>query len=125
MFNKIGGTDITPFFFIAIAVFAIVLFVMKCGKLGYEINAIGKNLEFAEAAGMKVRTKIIVIMLISGALSGLAQAAVQASPASRSSAATSRAAAASESVKFAVGNCVRIWTRWPCPVMSLSWRAIQ
>jgi simple sugar transport system permease protein len=74
MFNKLGGTDITLFFFIAIAVFVIILFVMKRGKLGYEINAIGKNLEFAEATGMKVRTKIVVIMLLSGALSGLAGA---------------------------------------------------
>ena len=74
MFNKLGGSDLTAFFFVALAVFFVILFVMRRSRLGYEINAIGKNLEFAEATGMRVKNKIIVIMLISGALSGLAGA---------------------------------------------------
>lgn len=74
MFNKLFGTDLTPFFFIAALAFAIVLFVIRRGKLGFEIEAIGKNIEFAEATGMMVRNKIITIMLISGAISGLAGA---------------------------------------------------
>ena len=47
---------------------------MKKSKLGYEITAIGKNPEFAEATGMNVGKKIIIMMLISGALSGVAGA---------------------------------------------------
>ncbi len=74
MFNKLFGTDITGFFFIALLVFFILYIVFKKTKLGYEITAIGKNSEFAEAMGMKVSTNIIKIMLISGALSGLAGA---------------------------------------------------
>jgi general nucleoside transport system permease protein len=74
MFNKLWGTDLSPFFFVSILAFLAILFMMRRGKLGYEIEAIGKNLEFAEASGMRVRRKIIVIMLISGALSGLAGA---------------------------------------------------
>lgn len=74
MFNKLLGTDITFFFFISILVFGILYVVFKKTKLGYEITAIGKNPEFAEAMGMKVSTNIIRIMLISGALSGLAGA---------------------------------------------------
>jgi general nucleoside transport system permease protein len=74
MFNKLWGTDLSPFFFVSIAVFCAILFMMRRGKLGYEIDAIGKNLEFAEAVGMRVRRKILIVMLISGALSGLAGA---------------------------------------------------
>lgn len=74
MFKKMFGTDITLFFFIALLVFAMLYIVFKKSRLGYEITAIGKNPEFAEATGMKVSTNIIKIMLISGALSGLAGA---------------------------------------------------
>lgn len=74
MFQKIFNSNLTPFFFIAIAVFIIMYFVFKKSKLGYEITAMGLNSEFSEATGMNVRKKIIIIMLISGALSGLAGA---------------------------------------------------
>lgn len=74
MFTRIGTSRLTPFFFIVIIVLVVMYFVMKKSVLGYETNAIGKNLEFAEAAGMNTNKKIIIIMLISGALSGLAGA---------------------------------------------------
>lgn len=74
MFNKLFDSNLTMFFFISIAVFIVFYIVFKKTKLGYEITAIGKNPEFAEAMGMKVSTNIIKIMLISGALSGLAGA---------------------------------------------------
>lgn len=74
MFIRLGSSKLTVFFFIAIAVFVVMYFVMNKSKLGYEITAIGKNPEFAEATGMKVHQKIIIMMIISGALSGLAGA---------------------------------------------------
>lgn len=74
MFNKLGSYNITGFFIVALAAFALVYVLMKKAKLGYEITAIGKNPEFAEASGMRVGRKIIVMMAISGALSGLAGA---------------------------------------------------
>lgn len=74
MFSRIGTFRITPFFFIAIAAFVVMWVVMRRSKLGYEIEAMGKNAEFAEACGMRVRRKIITIMLISGVLAGLAGA---------------------------------------------------
>ena len=74
MFTRIGDSKLTGFFFIAVAVLAAMYFLMARTKLGYEITAIGKNPAFAEAAGMKVHKKIIVMMLISGALAGLAGA---------------------------------------------------
>ena len=43
-------------------------------KLGYEIKAIGLNREFAEASGMNLSKKIILIMVISGMIGGIAGA---------------------------------------------------
>lgn len=74
MFQRIGTSRMTLFFVIAMVILVCMYFVMKKSKLGYEITAIGKNPEFAEAAGMNVGKKIIIMMLISGALSGIAGA---------------------------------------------------
>jgi len=74
MFKKIFNSNLTVFFFIALIVFGIMYIVFNKSKLGYEVKAIGKNPEFSEATGMKVSKKIIIIMLISGAMSGLAGA---------------------------------------------------
>lgn len=74
MFKRLWGTSLTPFFLLTILVFLIMYFIFNKSKLGYEVTAIGKNPEFAEASGMNVRKKIIIIMLISGALSGFAGA---------------------------------------------------
>lgn len=61
-------------FFIAIFMVGIVYFLFKRTKLGFEINAIGKNTDFSEATGMYVAKKAVVIMVISGMLGGLAGA---------------------------------------------------
>lgn len=74
MFVRIGSTKLTMFFVVSIIVFVLMYFVLNKSKLGYEIDAIGRNSEFSEAVGMKVSNKIIEIMLLSGALSGLAGA---------------------------------------------------
>ena len=74
MFGRIAGLRITPFFFIALIAFVAMLMVMKRSKLGYEITAMGKNPEFAEATGMRVSRKIVILMVISGVLAGLAGA---------------------------------------------------
>lgn len=74
MFQRFGISRMTMFFVMAMIILVIMYFVMNKSKLGYEITAIGKNPEFAEATGMNVGKKIIVMMLISGALSGIAGA---------------------------------------------------
>ena len=74
MFQRITSAKLTPFFFISLAAFVVMLLVMNRSKLGFEITAMGKNVEFADAMGMRVRKKIVVLMLISGALAGLAGA---------------------------------------------------
>ncbi|MCD7736379.1 MAG: ABC transporter permease [Lachnospiraceae bacterium] len=75
MFMRIfGRSRLTLFFFIVIALLIIMYIVMKKSKLGYEITAMGRNFEFAEAVGMNVGRKIITVMVISGALAGIAGA---------------------------------------------------
>lgn len=75
MFSRIfGRSRLTLFFLIVVIVLILMWIVMKKSKLGYEITAMGQNFEFAEATGMKVGNKIILLMLISGALGGLAGA---------------------------------------------------
>ncbi|RKW34868.1 MAG: ABC transporter permease, partial [Lachnospiraceae bacterium] len=49
MFSRFGRSRITAFFIIVMIILILMYFVMKKSKLGYEITAIGKNPEFAEA----------------------------------------------------------------------------
>lgn len=74
MFTRVGNSRLTPFFFLALGVFVLFWFALRRTRLGYQINAIGKNPEFAEATGMRVHRKIIMLMLLSGALAGFAGA---------------------------------------------------
>lgn len=74
MFQRVGSSRLTIFAVITLIILAIMYVLIEKTRLGYEITAIGKNPEFAEATGMRVGIKIIVIMLISGALSGIAGA---------------------------------------------------
>lgn len=75
MFVRIfGKSRLTAFFFVVVLLLVVMWFVMKRSKLGYEVTAMGKNFEFAEAVGMNVGKKIIIIMAISGALAGIAGA---------------------------------------------------
>lgn len=71
-FFLMGTTRLTPFIFISLAVFLVMAFVMTKTKLGYTITALGKNPSFAEATGLRSRRTIIILMLISGALAGIA-----------------------------------------------------
>lgn len=74
MFSKLLSSDLTSFFFIAILMFCIIYVLFKYTRLGLELKALGQNVNFAEATGMNVKKKIIILFLISGALSGLAGA---------------------------------------------------
>jgi simple sugar transport system permease protein len=74
MFFRMGPSRFTAFTFFALAVFLVLWFVMSKTMLGYEITAIGTNSEFAEAVGIRTRRKILVLMVLSGALAGMAGA---------------------------------------------------
>lgn len=74
MFGRIGNTRLTPFFILALIVFLIMWFLKARTRFGYKIEAIGKNPQFSEATGLRVRRNIVNLMLISGALAGFAGA---------------------------------------------------
>lgn len=61
-------------FVIALVVLVLVIIMLKKTKLGYEIETIGKNTEFSKFTGIKVPSRILIIMLISGLIAGLAGA---------------------------------------------------
>lgn len=58
-------------FFLAILVFVIIYILLKKTILGYQITSIGKNKSFSQFVGMNVSKKIVLIMTISGIISGL------------------------------------------------------
>ncbi len=64
----------TPAFFIALFCVAVFMLIYKKTTLGYEIDAMGKQIYFADSVGMRVDKKIIIIFLIAGAVSGVAGA---------------------------------------------------
>ena len=70
----IQGYQLTAAFFIAIAVCIIIYFIMNKSLLGYEIRCVGYNRMAAQTAGIPIGKVMVVTMLISGAVAGLAGA---------------------------------------------------
>ncbi|MEG2857979.1 MAG: ABC transporter permease, partial [Clostridia bacterium] len=65
---------VTYALFIALAIVLLIWILMKRTRLGYEISALGKQKEFADSVGMRVRRKVLVVFLIGGAIAGIAGA---------------------------------------------------
>ncbi len=61
-------------FFLALLVFALMLYLMRRTTLGYEINVHGTNPLFARWVGIPVRRTIVLVMFISGFIGALAGA---------------------------------------------------
>jgi simple sugar transport system permease protein len=59
-------------FIIAVIAAVIVWFILNRSKWGYEIRLIGDNPKAAEYAGIPIKRNIILVMMVSGALAGLA-----------------------------------------------------
>lgn len=74
MTNLFHGSFINLGFFIVIAAVALVAFLINRTTLGYELKAVGFNRHAAEYAGIGVRRNILLSMMISGLLAGLAGA---------------------------------------------------
>ncbi len=69
-----SGSYINLGIFLAIVAVLIIAFILNKTTLGYELKAVGFNRYAAEYAGIKVNRNIVLSMVISGALSGLAGA---------------------------------------------------
>jgi general nucleoside transport system permease protein len=63
-------------FVLAIAAAVAVSWIIKRSTLGFELRTIGANPDAARAAGMNVERGFIIVMLLAGALAGLAGASV-------------------------------------------------
>lgn len=70
-------------FVIAIIVAIILFLIIQYTRLGYEVTIIGKNRRAAEFTGILVERNILFVMLLSGALAGLAGAVELAGTAHR------------------------------------------
>lgn len=67
-----GGSYINLGLFLAVIVVILVAFIINRTTLGYELKAVGFNRHAAEYAGIAVSRNIIVSMLVSGGIAGLA-----------------------------------------------------
>jgi simple sugar transport system permease protein len=72
IFPGLGHSSLHGGIFIAIAVAVLIWFVLFKTTLGYEIRSVGNNPYAAEYGGISVSKNIILAMVISGALAGLA-----------------------------------------------------
>jgi simple sugar transport system permease protein len=68
----IGGTDIHIGIFIPLIIAALLAILIRNTRWGYEVRVIGSSRGAAEFAGIPVLRHILIIMLISGAIAGMA-----------------------------------------------------
>lgn len=67
-----GGTNFSAGFGLALLAAVVYAFLLRRMALGFEIRAVGLGAEAARAAGIRVGRTMIIAMMISGALAGLA-----------------------------------------------------
>lgn len=66
----LGGTNLNISLFLALIVTVVMYFFLFRTPLGYDIRAIGANINAARASGINVSRVMVLSMLISGALAG-------------------------------------------------------
>jgi general nucleoside transport system permease protein len=74
--NLFAGSYINLGLFVALIAVFVVAFILNKTTLGYQLKAVGFNRHAAEYAGISVNRNIVLSMMIAGALSGLAGAAL-------------------------------------------------
>src|SRR5215204_3447671 len=57
--------------FVPLIIAAVTFFVFRSTRWGYEVDMIGGNPRAAEFAGIRVTRRIVIVLLISGAIAGL------------------------------------------------------
>jgi ABC-type uncharacterized transport system permease subunit len=70
--DMFGGSYLNLGLFLAVITVIVIAFIINRTTVGYELKAVGFNRHAAEYAGIKVNRSIILSMLISGGLAGLA-----------------------------------------------------
>lgn len=70
--NMFDGANVHIGIFIALTVAVFYWFVLNKTTFGYELKAVGLNKDASEYAGIKVNSRILQALMISGAIAGLA-----------------------------------------------------
>lgn len=70
--SRISGMTLHLGFIIAVVTAVVIWWILERSKWGYEIKLIGDNKEAARYAGINITRNIILVMMLSGALAGLA-----------------------------------------------------
>ncbi len=78
-----GSNTLFVSIFVPLIVAAVIFVVFRYTRWGYEVDMIGGNPRAAEFAGMRVTRRIVVVMLISGAIAGVSGMLHLAGPAQR------------------------------------------
>lgn len=65
---------VTTALILAIALLAVVSYILRRTKFGYEIQFLGRQQEFSDAVGMRVSKKILLVFILGGAIAGIAGA---------------------------------------------------
>jgi len=71
-YPSFSGMTLHAGFIIALVAVVVVWWVLERSRWGYEIKLIGDNPHAAEYAGLNIKRNIILVMMFSGALAGLA-----------------------------------------------------
>jgi len=71
-YSGFSGMTLHAGFIIALVAVVVVWWVLERSRWGYEIKLIGDNPHAAEYAGLNIKRNIILVMMFSGALAGLA-----------------------------------------------------
>ena len=72
MFEMFDRSNINIGLFIALIAAVVYAFILNRTTFGYELKAVGFNKDASEYAGIKVNTRILHALMISGAMAGLA-----------------------------------------------------
>ncbi|MBN2797441.1 MAG: ABC transporter permease [Clostridia bacterium] len=72
LYNMFDRANLNIGIFISLAIAAIYAFVLNKTTFGYELKAVGHNKDASEYAGIKVNTRILQALMISGGMAGLA-----------------------------------------------------
>lgn len=75
-----GSTQVYPTFFVAVAIALLLFWTVKYTEFGYRIQVLADSPRAAQYSGISAQRTTLVVMMISGALAGLAGSALMIGP---------------------------------------------
>ena len=74
MSRFVSQYKVTTALIVAVILLAVVWYILRRTKFGYEIQFLGRQQEFSDAVGMRVSRKIMLVFVLGGAIAGIAGA---------------------------------------------------